>query len=115
MIARSNTATEEKAEVEWYGKPDRKNRLVSGEPILCYIVGGTCYAEVKMGNGIERQIESLNELAETIGRNLTIGWGLNHLTRSLDQYLQTGRVREQPARPRFVCYAVECLLTKRSK
>lgn len=69
----------------------------------------------KDGKWIERQIESLNELAETIGRNLTIGWGLNHLTRSLDQHLQTGRVCEQPARPRFVCYAVECLLTKRAK
>ena len=101
--------------MEWFGKPDRKNRLVSGEPILCYIVGGTCYAEVEMGSVAERQIESLNELAEAIGRNLTIGWGWNQLTRSLDQHLQAGRVREQPARPRFVCYAVECLLTKRSK
>lgn len=74
MRGRSNTATEEKAEVEWFGKPDRKNRLVSGGPILCYIVGGTCYAEVGMDGVVERQIESLNELAETIGRNLTIGW-----------------------------------------
>ena len=74
MRGRSNAAAEEKAETEWFGKSDRKNRLVSGEPILCYIVGGTCYAEVGMEFVVKRQIESLNELAEAIGRNLTIGW-----------------------------------------
>ena len=101
--------------MEWFGKPDRKNRLVSGEPILCYIVGGTCYAEVEMGVTVESQIESLNELAETIGRNLTIGWGIRFVTCSFNKHLQAGRVCEQPARPRFVCYAVECLLTGRVK
>ncbi|KNB41497.1 hypothetical protein JH06_5113 [Blastocystis sp. subtype 4] len=50
-------------EMEWYGKPGKKPVTITGDPIVCYIVGGTCYAE----------IESLNELAEGIGRNVTIG------------------------------------------
>ncbi|KAK8804817.1 hypothetical protein WA171_006783, partial [Blastocystis sp. BT1] len=54
--------SEEKREMEWYGKPGKKPVTITGDPIVCYIVGGTCYAE----------IESLNELAEGIGRNVTI-------------------------------------------
>lgn len=54
--------SEEKRETEWYGKPAKKPVTITGDPVICYIVGGTCYAE----------IESLNELAEGIGRNVTI-------------------------------------------
>ena len=49
-------------EVEWYGKRERKVVPTTGEPLICYIVGGTCYAE----------IQSLNEMASLIGRNVTI-------------------------------------------
>ena len=31
---------------EWYGKPAPVMMPVSGDPVICYIVGGTCYAEV---------------------------------------------------------------------
>lgn len=53
----------EQAAVEWYGKPAKKPVVITGEPVICYVVGGTCFAE----------IESLNELAEVCGRNVTIG------------------------------------------
>ena len=32
--------------MEWYGKPKAAETPVSGDPMICYIVGGTCYAEV---------------------------------------------------------------------
>ena len=61
---RKSKATDaESAAVEWYGKPAKKPEVITGEPVICYVVGGTCFAE----------IESLNELAEVCGRNVTIG------------------------------------------
>ena len=30
------------------GKPGKKPVTITGDPIVCYIVGGTCYAEVGM-------------------------------------------------------------------
>lgn len=60
---KSKAADAESAAVEWYGKPAKKPEVITGEPVICYVVGGTCFAE----------IESLNELAEVCGRNLTIG------------------------------------------
>ena len=45
---RKSVNTEEKREMEWYGKPEKKGIAVTGDPILCYIVGGTCYAEAGM-------------------------------------------------------------------
>ena len=59
----SRTEADSKAEVEWYGKPAKKAVVVTGDPVLCYIVGGTCFAE----------IESVNELAAACGKNVTIG------------------------------------------
>ncbi|OAO13696.1 hypothetical protein AV274_4620, partial [Blastocystis sp. ATCC 50177/Nand II] len=59
---KSKAADAESAAVEWYGKPAKKPVVITGEPVICYVVGGTCFAE----------IESLNELAEVCGRNVTI-------------------------------------------
>lgn len=58
----SKKSTESEGKIEWYGKPEKKTPAITGEPIICYIVGGTCYSE----------IQSLNEFAEAMGRNLTI-------------------------------------------
>lgn len=60
MMSKKSTETEGKE--EWYGKPEKKPLAITGEPIICYIVGGTCFTE----------IQSLNEFAEAMGRNLTI-------------------------------------------
>ena len=35
-----------KGSVEWYGKPAENTPTITGDPVICYIVGGTCYAEV---------------------------------------------------------------------
>lgn len=35
-----------KGPVEWYGKPAENTPTITGDPVICYIVGGTCYAEV---------------------------------------------------------------------
>ena len=32
--------------MKWYGKPAPEVLSVSGDPVICYIVGGTCYSEV---------------------------------------------------------------------
>ena len=74
----SASKVSENNEVQWYGKPEKKVAPKTGDPIICFIVGGTCYAEVgkcsKKGVGWDDgQIENLNELADTIGRNITIG------------------------------------------
>ncbi|KAK8819707.1 hypothetical protein WA556_002694 [Blastocystis sp. ATCC 50177/Nand II] len=61
-LKKSKAADAESAAVEWYGKPAKKPVVITGEPVICYVVGGTCFAE----------IESLNELAEVCGRNVTI-------------------------------------------
>ena len=53
---------QDEGELEWYGKREKKVIPTTGEPLICYIVGGTCYAE----------IQSLNEMASLIGRNVTI-------------------------------------------
>ena len=58
----SKKSMEKEGEMEWYGKPAAKPTTITGEPIICYIVGGTCFSE----------IQSLNEFAEASGRNLTI-------------------------------------------
>ena len=36
-----------KGPVEWYGKPAETTPAITGDPVICYIVGGTCYAEVR--------------------------------------------------------------------
>ena len=59
MRRKSNAAADSKAEVEWYGKPAKKPVVVTGDPVICYIVGGT--------------IESVNEWAAACGKNVTIG------------------------------------------
>jgi hypothetical protein len=46
--SRMSVHSEEKREMEWYGKPGKKPVTITGDPIVCYIVGGTCYAEVGM-------------------------------------------------------------------
>lgn len=46
---RINVNSEEKRETEWYGKPAKKPVTITGDPVICYIVGGTCYAEARMG------------------------------------------------------------------
>ena len=43
--SRMSIHSEEKREMEWYGKPGKKPVTITGDPIVCYIVGGTCYAE----------------------------------------------------------------------
>ena len=60
---KSNAEADSKAEVEWYGKPAKKPVVVTGDPVICYIVGGTCFAE----------IERVNEWAAACGKNVTIG------------------------------------------
>lgn len=63
MRRKSKATGAESAAMEWYGKPAKKPVVITGESVICYVVGGTCFAE----------IESLNELAEVCGRNVTIG------------------------------------------
>ena len=63
MRRQSKTEADSKAEVEWYGKPAKQPVVVTGAPVICYIVGGTCFAE----------IESVNELAAACGKNGTSG------------------------------------------
>ena len=45
---RTASSTTENKELEWYGKPAKKTTPKTGDPIICYIVGGTCYSEVGM-------------------------------------------------------------------
>jgi len=51
----SASKVSENNEVQWYGKPEKKVAPKTGDPIICFIVGGTCYAEVgkcsKKGEG----------------------------------------------------------------
>ena len=48
-MGRSASKTSENSEIQWYGKPEKKITPKTGDPIICYIVGGTCYAEVGEG------------------------------------------------------------------
>lgn len=45
---RISVNSEEKREIEWYGKPAKKPVTITGDPVICYIVGGTCYAEARV-------------------------------------------------------------------
>lgn len=51
MKYRKNEQSSGSGEVKWYGKPAPEVPSVSGDPVICYIVGGTCYSEV----GIEER------------------------------------------------------------
>ena len=46
IMNRSASKMSENNEVQWYGKSEKKITPKTGDPIICFIVGGTCYAEV---------------------------------------------------------------------
>jgi hypothetical protein len=46
FIYRKKETDVEDPKVEWYGKKAKKSTPIVGDPVICYIVGGTCYAEV---------------------------------------------------------------------
>ena len=48
---RKTDTNPKKEEVEWYGKKAEKKNPKIGDPVICFIVGGTCFAEV----GIEKE------------------------------------------------------------
>ena len=54
VIDRKKDIANVKGEVEWYGKPAPVSTPVTGDPVICYIVGGTCFAEVGVVGMIDR-------------------------------------------------------------